>query len=116
MSVKERLTLTKRDARSVAEYLQIMKGIVDELALINTSIDEDDLVLHILNGLGPEFKEISTAIRARETPITFEELHDKLIEFEQYLKRNEADSDIHIVTANHIKKASKPSNSQASIQ
>ena len=53
-----------------------MKGIVDEFALVSIPIDEDDLILHTLNGLRPEFKELSTAIWAQETPIAFEELHD----------------------------------------
>ncbi|KAL6310882.1 hypothetical protein AAG906_018041 [Vitis piasezkii] len=43
-----------------------------------------------LNGLGSGFKEISAAIRARETPISFEELHDKSVEHETFLKREES--------------------------
>ncbi|OMO62750.1 hypothetical protein CCACVL1_22657 [Corchorus capsularis] len=100
MDLKSSLTSTKRNASSVAEYFQKMKQIIDELHLTGTVIEEDDQVLYILNGLGPEFREISTAIRARETPISLEELHDKLVSFESLL-RQEADSyNVQISTAN----------------
>ena len=36
-----------------------------------------------------EFREISTAIRARESVISLEELHDKLTDFESVLKQEE---------------------------
>ncbi|CAL8993827.1 unnamed protein product, partial [Prunus brigantina] len=79
MSLKERLTLARRDSKSVMKFLQSIKALADELALIDSPIFDDDLVIHILNGLGSDFKEIAAAIRARETPISFEELHDKLV-------------------------------------
>lgn len=45
-------------------------------------------MIFILNGLGTEFREISTSIRARESSITFEELHDKLVDFELVLHKS----------------------------
>ena len=47
----------------------------------------DDLIIHDLNGLGPNFKDIATAVHALDSPISFEELHDKLVEHETFLKR-----------------------------
>ncbi|KAH7572413.1 hypothetical protein JRO89_XS04G0252900 [Xanthoceras sorbifolium] len=38
---------------------------------------------------GSEFKEIAAAVRARDTLISFDELHDKLVEHEAFLKRDE---------------------------
>ncbi|WKA01579.1 hypothetical protein VitviT2T_019853 [Vitis vinifera] len=90
MNLKEKLTNITCNTRSVAEYLQTIKGIADELALIDTHLSDDDLTIFALNGLGSGFKEISAAIRARETPISFEELHDKLVEHETFLKREES--------------------------
>ncbi|KAF2284793.1 hypothetical protein GH714_030520 [Hevea brasiliensis] len=39
------------------------------------------------NMIGPEFREITAAIIARETSITFEELHDKLTDYDAFLER-----------------------------
>lgn len=43
-----------------------------------------DLVIYTLNGIGPEYLEISAAVR--DSIITVEELRDKLIEYEAFLK------------------------------
>ena len=89
MSLKEQLTATTRGSKSVREFLNTMRGISDELAIIGEPPSDIDLVVHILNGIGPAFKEIAAAIRARDTPISFEDLHDKLIEYENFLNREE---------------------------
>lgn len=44
-------------------------------------------MIHILNGIGPELKEIAAGIRARESQISFEELLDKMTEYEAFLQR-----------------------------
>ncbi|GAU19513.1 hypothetical protein TSUD_77570 [Trifolium subterraneum] len=45
-------------------------------------LDETDLVIHTLNGLTVEYREISAALRSRESPVIFAELHEKLMDFE----------------------------------
>ncbi|KAI5312491.1 hypothetical protein L3X38_041664 [Prunus dulcis] len=101
MSLKERLTFAHCDSKPVMEFLQSIKALVDELALVDSPISDDDLVIHILNGLGSDFKEIAAAIRARETPITFEELHDKVVDFESATKRHDIPPEPLVVTANN---------------
>ena len=89
MSLKERLTATTRGSNSVRDILNTMRSISDELSIISEPPSDIDLVVHILNGLGPSFKEIAAAIRARDNLISFEDLHDKLIEYENFLNREE---------------------------
>jgi len=57
----------------VAEYIQIIKGIADELAIINSPIRDDDLTTHILNGFSFDSRK-TISIIARKSPISFEEL------------------------------------------
>jgi len=89
MSLKERLTATTCGSNSVGEFLNTMRSISDELSIIGEPPSDIDLVVHVLNGLGPAFKEIVAAIRARDNPISFEDLHDKLVEYENFLKHEE---------------------------
>ena len=89
MSLKKKLSLATQGNKSVVEYLQSMRSIADELALAQALVADDDLIIFILNGLGMEFREISTAIRARESAISLEELHDKLTDFESVIKHEE---------------------------
>ncbi|RVW64260.1 hypothetical protein CK203_052308 [Vitis vinifera] len=65
-----------------------IKIIIDDLALMGYPLSEDEIILYVLNGLGNDFKEISAAIRAKDSPVTFEELHDKLQDQETLLKQD----------------------------
>ncbi|KAK3414667.1 hypothetical protein EUGRSUZ_L00647 [Eucalyptus grandis] len=90
INLKERLILTKHETRLVARYLRVIKEIVNKLAIIKFPISDNDLIIHVLNGPNFKFKEISIIINACELPISFEELHNMLVDFEQFLKRKES--------------------------
>ncbi|KAI5350077.1 hypothetical protein L3X38_002968 [Prunus dulcis] len=47
MGLKELIFLTRRDSKTVSEYLQCVKAIADELDVL---LSDDDLIIHILNG------------------------------------------------------------------
>jgi len=89
MHLKERLSRSTKGSKSISEYLHGIKALSDELAIINSPLDDVDLVIHTLNGLGNEYREVTAAIRTRENPIGFDDLHDLLSDFENYLKRDE---------------------------
>ncbi|XP_070670238.1 uncharacterized protein [Malus domestica] len=69
-------------------FLQAIKAIIDELAIIDSPLSDDDVALHVFSGVGPAFKEIATVVRASDTSISFENLYDKLIEHETFLQRD----------------------------
>ncbi|XP_041004150.1 uncharacterized protein LOC121249516 [Juglans microcarpa x Juglans regia] len=89
MQLKEDLTLSNCGNHTVTEFLQAIKVIADELTIIDHPVLDDDLTLYILNGLDPEFREIVAPIRACETSLKFEEIHDLLVGHESYLRRLE---------------------------
>ncbi|GFY98621.1 hypothetical protein Acr_13g0000220 [Actinidia rufa] len=99
MGLTERLTNISRGTQSVADYLGTIQAIADDLAMIDQPVSNAHLVNHVLNGIGAEYKEISAAVRARDSIISFEELHDKLIDYGSYLKREESRNNASI-TAN----------------
>ncbi|KAL5765013.1 hypothetical protein ACOSQ2_017607 [Xanthoceras sorbifolium] len=67
--------------------------------MIGEPVPNRNLVIHTLNGLGCEFKELFAAVRAEDTVTNFDELYNKLIEDESYLKREESRTSISL-TAN----------------
>lgn len=74
------------------------------MALVNiVHIDDDDLQLHGLHGLGKQHEDVCIAIRNHGSPMTFEELHVALIEHESFLK-GEAPSNNSPLTTNYSKK------------
>ncbi|RVW51349.1 hypothetical protein CK203_075439 [Vitis vinifera] len=67
---------------SVTSFLQSIKAKVDEFALFGAPLDAEDLTNKILDGLGEEYRDLTLVVQARDMPITFEELHEKLLNFE----------------------------------
>ncbi|OMO94461.1 hypothetical protein CCACVL1_05997 [Corchorus capsularis] len=61
-------------------------------------ICEYELVIHALNGVGSEYKELAAGIRARESYISFEELMDKFVDYEEALKKQQGNSEFNIPT------------------
>ncbi len=59
---------------SINEYSLKIKGIVESLASINVSMDNDDLVSVCLNGLGKEYKPFKTSITVKENVPNFQDL------------------------------------------
>ncbi|GKV43245.1 hypothetical protein SLEP1_g50561 [Rubroshorea leprosula] len=101
ITLKERLQNMRRDGWSVANYLINLKTVADELGTIDRPLNDDDLTVYILNGLGPEFREIAASLRARDSSLSFDDLHDRLVAHEESLKREEACPEITPVTAHY---------------
>lgn len=104
-----------------------MKAFADKFALIDHPISDDDLILYVLNELGYDFREIAVLIRARETSLFFEALHDILVNHENYLRRLETTTQQLVASTNyshrtkhgfsggsHTKGSNKPSGSSRS--
>nr|KYP40743.1 hypothetical protein KK1_037919 [Cajanus cajan] len=81
MSLKECFSSITKGTSSVNDYLRSIRLIVDELSLINHLVDDLDLVINALNGLGPLFCQFTTSICSRDTTLLFDELFDKLVDF-----------------------------------
>ncbi|KAK6142999.1 hypothetical protein DH2020_023347 [Rehmannia glutinosa] len=98
--VKKRVERLSEDCRMIpADTTTANMTISETLALVGSPMSDDELIHVALKGLGPEYKPLNASIRARDTLISFEELHDKLADFEMTLKCNEAKWDVIPITA-----------------
>ncbi|XP_024984096.1 uncharacterized protein LOC112520023 [Cynara cardunculus var. scolymus] len=88
ISLKSRLANNPQGSRPIAEYLHEMKTLADDLALAQSPISDEDLVVHILGQLGDDFAYVSAALKMRETTIKFLDLFDKLVDHERSLQVN----------------------------
>ncbi|CAL1390546.1 unnamed protein product [Linum trigynum] len=79
--MKEKVNRENQGTRSVFVYLQAMRTMATELAVVQSPVKYTDLILHMLCGLRDEYGQISSAIRARDTTIFLEDLHDWLVDF-----------------------------------
>ncbi|KAD3067936.1 hypothetical protein E3N88_35816 [Mikania micrantha] len=74
---------TKTPTQTITDYMQSVKTLVDELSLLGKSMDAEDITDIVLNGLDQSsYKPVIAAIHARDNPISFHELHEKLINHE----------------------------------
>lgn len=65
-----------------------MRQIVDELAFVGTPISDDEMVMSILNRLGPEYNPFAITITTtnRHTPYTFADIHSTFFAHESLLQ------------------------------
>ncbi|KAL4575060.1 hypothetical protein LXL04_021901 [Taraxacum kok-saghyz] len=101
ISLKSKLVKNPKGSRSITEFLQDMRAIADSLALAQSPVTEEDLMVHILSQLGDEYHTIVAALKVRENPIEYSELFDKLTDFERSLKEAFPPSDILPTTVNY---------------
>lgn len=76
MALKQHILTFGKGTQSMDSHLQGIKSIIDELSIIDNPLDSTDLVIHTLNGLATEYREIFTALRSIESPIEFVELYE----------------------------------------
>lgn len=102
LSLREKLSNLKLESKSVSDYLQTVKTISKDLALSGSPVSIIDLVIYVLNRIETEFKAIAAAVWVRDSIISFEELEDKLLAHELYLKRMDPSYDVVPITANNV--------------
>ena len=86
ISLKSKLTKNPKGTHSITEFLHEMRTIADDLALAQSPVFEEDLMIHILSQLGEDYNTIAAAIKVRDTPLSYSELFDKLTDYERALK------------------------------
>lgn len=75
--IKDRLSNLSKGSLIIAEYMQAIKQCTDRLAAMGKPMDNEDIVDQILTGLDYEaYKLIIDDVNARDTVISFEELHE----------------------------------------
>lgn len=90
--IKEQIKHATKGSQTISKYMQFIKSRADELATLDKPMDDEDLIEKILDRLDDEYKSIVDAIEGRETLISFDELHEKLINKEVFLRTNQSTS------------------------
>lgn len=56
-----------------------IKSVTDLLASIGHPLSDEDITDQVLRGLDDTYRPVVEGVNARDTPIAFEELHEKLV-------------------------------------
>lgn len=79
LQLKQDLHDVKKGNLNINDYALKVKSIVEKLGSIGVTVDHDDLVAVILNGLGKDYKPFQTSIAVRKTFPCFNDLIALLI-------------------------------------
>ncbi|PKU68147.1 Retrovirus-related Pol polyprotein from transposon TNT 1-94 [Dendrobium catenatum] len=63
----------------MTQYLTEIKTLVDQIAAAGSTIDTEDIILYILNGLPPSYQSFKTSIRTMLNPISLDQLYPLLL-------------------------------------
>lgn len=75
---------------SISEYMNAIKVCTDQLALLDCPLKPEDIIDRILEGLGSDYQSVIDAVHARDSPISFDDLHEKLLNRESTIKTQTA--------------------------
>lgn len=95
--IKQQLKQSSKGNKSINDY---MRSIIDQLALLGSPLDHEDLLDIITDGLSEDYRAIIDMVNGRDVPITIDELHEKLINRENTLKASSTNDFSVPVTAN----------------
>ena len=98
--LREILSNLCHDSKPVANYMREIKYLADDLAASGSPLNNEELVIKVFSGLGSDYKELSVAICARDNPIFFKKLYDKLLAHEVLLKHSESKQESLVLLSN----------------
>ena len=79
MQLKQELSNVKKGNLSINDYVLKVRNIVEKLGSIGVAVEDEDMVLVVLNGLGKDYTSFQTSIGVRETFPSFNDLVAMLI-------------------------------------
>ncbi|XP_062075736.1 uncharacterized protein LOC133779850 [Humulus lupulus] len=79
---------------AISDYVDKVKSLVDALAIAGSIISDQDIVLQLLDGLGPEFDPVVLGITSRSDFLSLEVVQALLMSHESRLERHQAMNDL----------------------
>ncbi|RVW82298.1 Retrovirus-related Pol polyprotein from transposon RE1 [Vitis vinifera] len=102
LQLRSMLQSLKKGALSINDYVLKMRNIADMLSASGKPVPNEDLILYILGGLGPEFETIVVNITSRSETIFLQEVHYLLQSHEICLEQLSTASVIDVPPTSHI--------------
>jgi hypothetical protein len=85
VTTRLQLVMSQKGNMSIAEYMNKMRSLGDEMTAAGRTLEDEELVEYIRTGIGPEYDPIVCVVIARTTPVTISELYSQLLSFETRL-------------------------------
>ncbi|KAH9769757.1 retrovirus-related pol polyprotein from transposon RE2 [Citrus sinensis] len=92
MQLRYEMNVFRKENMSVEEYCLKVKAVADKLACAGSPVSEKDLLMQILNGLGPGFLDLASIITANR--MSYDDAYALLLTHEAKLEQNENTKDL----------------------
>ncbi|KAI0498346.1 hypothetical protein KFK09_021587 [Dendrobium nobile] len=79
--------VTMKD-QSMIQYLTTIKNLVDRIAAAGSSIDSEDIIMYILNGLSPPYQAFKNTIRTMQSSLSLDNFYSLLISEEIHVQND----------------------------
>lgn len=93
-------TIKKLSFESIEKYTCKIKDLVDKLATFLVKIDDEEILVHTLNGLLDDLSAFQTSIQTRSGSLALKKLHALLTTEEKIVQKNQTGS--RYLTHNHV--------------
>ena len=77
--LKHSLKRSNKGTQNITDYMCGILAKADQLALLGSALEHEDLLDNIIEGLPDDYKAIADMVNGRDIPIPLEELHEKLL-------------------------------------
>jgi len=77
--LKERLRTASKGTQSITTYMHFLKQTGDLLASLGSPVSIEDMTDYILHDLDDGYRSVIDGVNARDNPITFDDLLEKLL-------------------------------------
>ncbi|KAH9750824.1 retrovirus-related pol polyprotein from transposon RE1 [Citrus sinensis] len=92
MQLRYEMNVLRKENMSVEEYCLKVKVVADKLACAGSPVSEKDLLIQILNGLGPGFLDLASIITANRMP--YDDAYALLLTHEARMEQNHNTKDL----------------------
>ncbi|XP_020699542.2 uncharacterized protein LOC110111847 [Dendrobium catenatum] len=90
IQLKNELHNVSLKTSTMTQYLSEIKSLVDQIAAAGSTVDIEDIILYILNGLPPPYQAFKTSIHTMLTPISLDQLYPLLLSEEIHIAADTA--------------------------
>ncbi|XP_073363344.1 uncharacterized protein [Aegilops tauschii subsp. strangulata] len=99
--LRTQLSHTKKNDMSAAEFFHKMTGYADALATVGDVLSDDEIIGHIIGGLGQEYDPLMTALSVFTGQVSLSEFYSYVLSFEARQEQHAANSGNYSPSANN---------------
>jgi hypothetical protein len=85
LHLRNQLVATRKGDKSISVYFSTMRGYANEIAAATKTLDDDDVVSYIMNGLDVDYNSLIEQVNGTTELISLEALYSRLPDTEVHL-------------------------------